>query len=178
MIAIYARKSTEQNGVADEQRCVSRRVWLVIVCVSIALTPIAWAQPKVDFSGTWVLDEAKSDPPPGGGRFRRGTLRIEQSATELKETASDGVNTLTFIYKLDGSESVNELGGGTLTATATWDGPRLVVRGKVRFATPQVEFDTSSVYSLVGSVLTITGPGAVLPSGDRAPTTSMVFTRQ
>jgi hypothetical protein len=166
--------------------CVSRRVWLVIVCVSIALTPIAWAQPKVDFSGTWVLDEAKSDPPPGGGRFHKGTLRIEQSATELKQTTSDGVNTLTVIYKLDGSESVNELPGGmTPTGTATWDGPRLVVRGKVRIAIPQgpqVEFDnpssSSSVYSLVGSVLTITNQGKVLPSGDRAPTTSMVFTRQ
>ena len=150
----------------------------VVMSVAVAVAPIAWAQPKVDFSGTWKLDEAKSGPAAGGERPRSGTLRIEQTDTELRVSAS-GDATLTMIYRLDGSESVNKVGGGTVTSTTTWDGPRLAVRSSWKFALTQgdLTIDGTEVYSISKSVLTITSTGPLMP-GERPRTTTLVFTKQ
>ena len=151
----------------------------IVMSVAVAVAPIAWAQPKVDFSGTWKLDEAKSGSAAGGERHRSGTLRIEQTDTELRVLPS-GDATLTMIYRLDGSESVNKVGGGTVTSTTTWDGPRLAVRSRWKFATPQgdLTIDGTEVYSITKSVLTITSTGPLTPGSERAPTTTLVFTKQ
>lgn len=155
------------------------RVGFAIAWVAVALASIAWVQPKVDFSGTWKFVEAKSDPPAVGRHPRSGTLRIEQTDTEFTVSAS-GDGTLTMIYKLDGSESVHKLGGGTVTATATWDGSKLAIRSRARFSLPQgdLAIDTREVYSLVGSVLTIASTGPLKTSGVPASTTTFVFTKQ
>ena len=151
----------------------------VLMSVAVAVAPIAWAQPKVDFSGTWKLDEAKSGSAAGGERPRSGTLRIEQTDTELKVLAS-GDATVTMIYRLDGSESVNKVGGGTVTSTATWDGPRLAVRNRWKFTLPQgdLTIDATDVYSITKSVLTITSTRSLMPGSERAPTMTLVFTKQ
>ena len=174
--AIYACKSTDQSReILKPTRCRMNRVFCVVIgSLAIAWAPIVWTQPRVDFSGTWTLDIAKSGPLPAG--LRPGTLRIEQSATELKSTASDGRNTVTTILKLDGTPTVTEFG----TATVTWDGPRLIVRSVSRFPTPQgdLELESTETYSLTASVLTITSSGTIRNSGDRFPASKMIFTKQ
>jgi hypothetical protein len=157
------------------------RVWVVIVWVTVALARNGWAQPNVDFSGTWTLDAAKSVSP-AGIRRGGGTMHIEQTNTELRISTTDPQNGVqTTIVKLDGSDSVSDFFGvGTSTTTATWDGPKLVVRGRVKAVLPQgdLAFESTEVYSRVGSVLTITTTGLILPSGARGKPTTLVFTKQ
>jgi hypothetical protein len=95
----------------------------------------ARAQSKADFSGTWTLDTAKSDPPPqgrgGGGGGGAATLTIKQTGTELSIMSEGRQGPQTLIYKLDGSESTNQMmgrGGATpAKSTAKWDGSSLVI---------------------------------------------------
>jgi hypothetical protein len=95
---------------------------LTILAAMILPIP-ARAQSKADFSGTWTLDTAKSDPPPqgrgGGGRGPAGPVEIKQTAAEI----TIGPAT----YKLDGSESINEGRGGQAKSKAHWDGAKLVI---------------------------------------------------
>ena len=91
-----------------------------------------------DFSGTWNLDRGNSELPQGrggGGRGGRGggriaeTLMISQTATSVTVEQESGDQSSTIEYALDGSETTVELGNGTLTVTATWDGAALVTDG-------------------------------------------------
>jgi hypothetical protein len=148
--------------------------WIVL-----AIAPAVWAQPGTDFSGAWILDVAKSDKPQSGAPLSPGTLRIEQTPIVLTTSASNGQQTVTMRYRLDGSESINEV-GTTIRTVATWDGPRLVLHSISQYVVPggELTFDSTEVYSVAGSTLTITSSSQLLPSGDRFPTTKMVFTKQ
>ena len=103
-----------------------RRVLLLATLAATIIPFAARAQSKADFSGTWTLDTAKSDPPPqrgggggGGGRGPAGPLEIKQTAAEITIGAAT--------YKLDGSESINEGRGGQAKSKAHWDGAKLVI---------------------------------------------------
>jgi len=94
----------------------------------------ARAQSKPDFSGTWTLDTAKSDPPPqgrGGGGGGGGSVTIKQTGTELTITSEGRQGPQTMTYKLDGSESSNQVmgrgGAQTVKSTAKWDGAALAI---------------------------------------------------
>ena len=114
-----------------------RRIILsTLVAVAIMLPRISLAQGHPDFSGTWTMDTAKSDPPlqgrggGGGGGGRGGgaaSVTITQTPTTL--TVLQGPQTLQ--YKLDGSASTNEMAGrgGPTTAVskARWDGTKLII---------------------------------------------------
>jgi hypothetical protein len=80
------------------------------------------------------MNAEKSDPAPqgrGGGRGPGGPITIKQTATELSITTEgrQGPNTVT--YKLDGTESSNEMmgrgGSMTVKSKAKWDGSTLVI---------------------------------------------------
>jgi hypothetical protein len=90
------------------------------------------AQAKPDFSGTWTLDAARSTLPQGrggrggrggGGRGMAGPIVIKQTASEI--VIGDAT------YKLDGSESTNQVQGRggmqEVKSKARWDGARLVI---------------------------------------------------
>ena len=69
-----------------------KRVMLLALIAALVLPFSARAQGKADFSGTWTLDTAKSDPPPqgrggGGGGGGGGTQTIKQTASELSVTS-------------------------------------------------------------------------------------------
>ena len=113
-----------------------KRVLLLAATMAVILPFAArpQAQAKPDFSGTWTLDAAKSDPPPqgrGGGGGGGGTMTIKQTATELSVQTEGRQGPQTMTYKLDGSESKNEQmgrgGAQTLVSKAKWDGSSLVI---------------------------------------------------
>ena len=107
-----------------------RGVALALLAALVIPFPAA-GQGKPDFSGTWTLDAARSETPPGrggrgaggGGGRGGGPLTINQTATEIT------IGMLT--YKLDGSESVNQVQGRggmqEVKGRAKFDGANLVI---------------------------------------------------
>jgi hypothetical protein len=111
-----------------------RRVLLTAMVAAVIIPFAARAQSKPDFSGTWTLDTAKSDPAPqgrGGGGMGAGSVTIKQTGTELAVTSEGRQGPQTMTYKLDGSESSNEVmgrgGAQTVKSKAKWDGATLVI---------------------------------------------------
>ena len=111
-----------------------KRVLLLAATMAVILPFAAHAQGKPDFSGTWTLDTAKSDPAPagrGGGGGGAATLTIKQTATELAVQSEGRQGPQTMTYKLDGSESKNEQmgrgGAQTIVSKAKWDGASLII---------------------------------------------------
>src|SRR5206468_9348896 len=86
-----------------------------------------------DFSGTWTLDTAKSDPAPQGrgGGGGAASVTIKQTGNELSVTSEGRQGPQTMTYKLDGSESTNQVmgrgGAQSVKSTAKWDGSNLVI---------------------------------------------------
>lgn len=150
----------------------------VIAAAILAVSTLAWAQ-KTDFSGTWTLDAEASGmaagggapgggaPGGGGGGGGRGGGRggglgqggtVKQTATDLSVERTMGENKVTSTYKLDGSESKNQMmgrGGAAVesVSTAKWDGPALVITTKTDMGNgPQ---ESTQKWTLAGNVLTI-----------------------
>lgn len=104
---------------------------MLLTVMVVAVIPFtARAQSRPDFSGTWTRDGAKSDPSPQG-RGGGSSHTIKQTATEIVVTIAGRGGPETSIYKLDGSESTNQVqspeGPLTVKATARWDGASLVI---------------------------------------------------
>ena len=137
----------------------------------LAIATMAFAQAKTDFSGTWNLDTSAMTPPAGGGggggrgggRGGLGmTFTAKQTADSLVITRTMGENTVTTTYKLDGTESKNQMtgrGGQTMESVSTtkWDGPKLVVTTKT--AMGDQTFEQTQTWSLDGGVLTVETTG-------------------
>jgi len=110
-----------------------KRVLLTALVAAMVIPFPARAQGKPDFSGTWTLDTAKSDPPPQGrgGGGGGATLTIKQTGTELAVTSEGRQGPQTMTYKLDGSPSSNEVmgrgGAQTVKSTAKWEGATLAI---------------------------------------------------
>jgi len=103
-----------------------RGIALALLAALVIPFPAA-GQAKPDFSGTWTLDAARSETPPGrgggGGGQGGGPVTIKQTASEIT------IGMLT--YKLDGSESVNQVQGRggmqEVKGKAKFDGANLVI---------------------------------------------------
>ena len=154
-----------------------RKAAFFTVVLALAVTALAFAQGKPDFSGTWTLDPAKSQmggggAPGGGGRGPAGPITITQTATELTRqvTGREG-QPITLTYKLDGTESTNTMGPTTARSKASWDGNKLVLK-TVR-ETPNGTVEATDTWSLSadGKELTI---HSSTPRGER----TMVYTKQ
>src|SRR5205823_8671461 len=110
-----------------------KRVLLFALAAAVVLPFHARAQAKADFSGTWTLDTAKSDPAPQGrgGGGGAASVTIKQTSSELAVTSVGRQGPQTMTYKLDGSESTNQVmgrgGAQSVKSTAKWDGSSLVI---------------------------------------------------
>ena len=136
---------------------------LLIAAIAAAATATAAsvaAQSTPNLSGTWIVDQAKSDPAPaapagGRGRGNQNQMVITQTATDI--TVALGFNN-NYIYNLDGSERTGPPGGETKSRIA-WDGGKLVVTWKREyFAGPEQGYLSSTgkdVYTMDGNVLTV-----------------------
>jgi hypothetical protein len=150
---------------------------LALALVSALVVPFAaFAQAKPDFSGTWTLDEAKSDPPAmgrggrGGGRGGpAGPVTIKQTATQIQ------IGDLT--YKLDGSESTNTMQGRggpqEVKSKAGWDGANLVIESSRDLG--GMSITTKETRSVTGTVMTVQ-TSINTPQGEQSRKT--VYTKQ
>jgi hypothetical protein len=148
------------------------RVGLIAVA-ALAVATVAFAQAKPDFSGAWTPDApaATAAPPAGGGgapggggggggRGGGGPMTVKQSATELsvERAGRGGGAPVTTTYKLDGSETKVQMGQMEATATAKWDGNKLVITTKTE------QGEQTQTWSLANGVLTIDRTGGRGPS--------------
>ena len=154
-----------------------KRAIIVMVALAafVALPAAGWAQAKPDFSGSWTMDAAKSDPAPargggggggaagagGGGGARGGgrgggggvpmAMTIKQTPATLTIESMAGPNTQTLTYKLDGTESVNTMGQGEAKSKAVWEGAKLTITTTRDFNGNTIT--TKDVYSMDGANL-------------------------
>ena len=170
---------------------VSLRV-LAVAIVAVAFTASVFAQAKPNFAGKWVMDPASAPAPPpggapgggGGGGGRGGGGRgggggpfgqeftATQDAATLTITRMQGDQTVTSIFKLDGSESKNMVAGrGGQTeqvSKAVWEGNKLAITTAGPFG------EQKRVLSLEGGNLVVEQTVAGRDGG--APTTTkLVF---
>jgi hypothetical protein len=131
-----------------------KKIALLVLVMAVAVAGLAMAQAKPNFSGKWVPKEGAA--PAGGRGMGAGPMTVTQTATELKQEMVRGENTMTNVYKLDGTESINKTNRGEMKSTATFDGAKLVI--KTAMDTPNGPMETTATWSLSadGKELTIT----------------------
>lgn len=103
---------------------------LVMTAVLAALAIATAATAKPNFSGTWLLNKAKSNygPVSAPKRMERKIVHEDPTLKMIIVQANDeGEKTLEQEYRTDGSESVNKVGNREITSTAKWDGQVLVI---------------------------------------------------
>lgn len=146
---------------------------LFTAAVILSFAAGAYAQAKPDFSGKWMMDPASAPAPPAGGGGRGGgrgggagfgqEFMATQNAKTLTITRTQGDNTITATYNLDGSESKNSVQGRggpqEQVSKAMWDGSKLSITTTLNFGGNSIE--QKRVLSLEGGNLVIeqTNPG-------------------
>ncbi len=125
-----------------------KRLVLLVAVMALAVTGVAFAQAKPDFSGTWTLDPSKSDQMGGGGMGRGpgGPMTIKQTATEVVVERTMGGEPVTQTYKLDGTESVNTVRQMQAKSKASIEGGKLVI--KTTMETPNGTMESTGTYTL------------------------------
>jgi hypothetical protein len=106
-----------------------RFVFVALLAFVVALPALAIAQTP-NFSGKWIQDMEKSDPPMGGrGPAGPQSLTITQTAADITIERETPNGVMKTVYKLDGSESVNAGGrGGEIKSKSAWEGGKLVTK--------------------------------------------------
>jgi len=141
-------------------------VFIALLAVVLAVPSLAIAQAP-NFSGKWIQDMEKSDPPMGGrGPAGPQNLTITQTATEftIERETPNGVQKT--VYKLDGSESTNAGGrGGEVKSKSAWEGSKLVT--KYSRTMGEVTVDVTETRSLeADGTLTVVAVTKGGPQGD------------
>jgi hypothetical protein len=152
--------SHERNAMS------SRTCFIGLLAITTVLGPVAVAQDRPDFSGAWKpVDSASTPlppPTPGGPPPppRTVSITIAQSAAELKvdrRAEMGGRETVhNFIYRLDGTESVNQMGPLTFRTKAAWQGAALVLTSVIA-AGDRTIGDSKEVYRLENGALIVEG---------------------
>ncbi len=137
-----------------------KKIALLVLALAVVVAGMSFAQAKPDFSGKWApkVDANAAPPAGGGGRgggMGGGPMTVKQTATELTQEVVRGENTMTTVYKLDGTESINKSQRGESKSTAKFDGAKLVI--KTVSEGPNGAMETTAAWSLSadGKELTI-----------------------
>jgi hypothetical protein len=144
-----------------------KNVVTLALVAAIVLPFTARAQSKPDFSGTWTLDPSKSDAPMGrGGRGgAAGPMTITQDASTLTQKRGEQ----TLAYKLDGSESSNEVNGRggaqTVKSKAHFEGAKLVIESTREIQGFSISTKEERTLSADGKEMTIQTTAST-PQGD------------
>lgn len=130
---------------------------VLVFAIGILFTTACFAQSAANFSGTWALNESKSNMGDGGFRMSSPSITIVQDATtftlERSFTGQDGTERKNSEkYTLDGKESVNPVFNTTKKSTAVWSADKqvLTVKSSMVFDMngEQNEIKTVDVYKL------------------------------
>lgn len=134
-----------------------------VALISLLVVAGSWLQPaaRPDFSGRWTLDAQRSTATPSGPAAMFGSSFVaKQDARALTLDILFPGGTIQAVYKLDGSESRNQIPGAngpeTIVSRATWDGNRLVIVTK-----STEELDGKSVQMESRRVMSIGTDGAL-----------------
>jgi hypothetical protein len=149
-----------------------KKIALLVVVLAVAIAAVAVAQGKPDFSGKWAPKaDPNAAPAGGGGRGGGGPMAVKQTAAELTQEVTMGENTMSTVYKLDGTETINKTQRGESKSIAKFDGGKLVI--KTVAEGPNGPTETTATWSLSadGKELTIV---RVTARGDR----TTVYTKQ
>jgi hypothetical protein len=102
----------------------------MLAIVGLAVATIAFAQAKPNFAGTWTPEPAAGAAGGGGGRGFNGPMTVKQTETDLTVERQGRNGAQSTTYKLDGTASKVTMGQMEATATAKWDGDKLVITTK------------------------------------------------
>jgi hypothetical protein len=141
-------------------------VFIALLAVVLAVPSLAFAQAP-NFSGKWIQDMEKSDPPMGGrGPAGPQNLTITQTATDFTIERETPNGVMKTVYKLDGSESTNAGGrGGEVKSKSAWEGSKLVT--KYSRTMGEVTVDVTETRSLeADGTLTVVSVTKGAPQGD------------
>jgi hypothetical protein len=93
------------------------------------------ADPKVNFTGDWTLDGARSD----FGAMPKPDKVVQKVAhkeplLEVESTQVDGGSErkLALSYRTDGTATKGKIGENDLTSTAAWEGSTLAIESKLQ----------------------------------------------
>jgi hypothetical protein len=104
------------------------------VLILAALTSLASAADKPNFSGEWKLNAAKSNfgPLPAPATYTRKVTHVEPSITvEDTQTGTPaGDQHDTHTYTTDGKEIAFQSNGADVKSAITWDGDALLINSK------------------------------------------------
>jgi len=139
-------------------------VALALVLAAAALAapaPSPPAVPRPDFSGTWVLDTARTEfgniP---GGRWRARVDVIEHRDPALRQSLymDNGVrrDTTHYVYNTAGRPVANRVDKQDITATVQWQGSDLRLVSKTRLMLIEMTLDETWRLSPDGRTLTMT----------------------
>jgi hypothetical protein len=143
------------------------RIGLIAVA-ALAVSTLAFAQAKPDFSGTWTLDPEASQMGQGGqgagrgGGMMGGPMTVKQTGDTLIVEQTRGENKVTMTYKLDGTQSKNTVagrGGATneQVSVAKWSGNTIVITRTQQMGDQSVEI--TETWAMEGGNLTIASSG-------------------
>ena len=98
---------------------------MLLFMTGMLLTSLSFGQAPVNFSGSWALNESKSNMGEGGGRMVSQKISITQDDKTFKLerafTGQDGTERkMEETYTLDGKESVNPVFNTSKKSTAVW----------------------------------------------------------
>ena len=113
------------------KKCISltisanKRFALFLSCLLMLSAFSSFAQTKTDYTGTWTLNESKSQLPAGQGRRAASKIVLTQDVTSLNaektSTRQNGETATTKEkYNFDGSEVDNSSNNRKKKSTATW----------------------------------------------------------
>ena len=156
-----------------------RLVALSFVLAAVSAVPAA-AQTHPNFTGSWVLDPAKSVGPMIPQAMELDVSHTDKSLSITRHaTGPRGPQTTTLVYQLDGTTSKNTVGGNGMTvdlnSTTTWAGDTLVV--KTTAPTMQGGMQQTERWNLEPGGKQLTLNGDISISGQSA-TAKMVFTKK
>jgi hypothetical protein len=157
---------------------------LAAIVAASSIVPAPQGQTRPDLSGTWKPERRAdaSPPPPTAPPAAPGVpappppptvvlLTIRQSSSELRVERTmqlgDDRAVYTFTYKLDGTETTNQMGPIVSKATAAWNGERLTIASTYYHDGKQIGRGTET-YGFEDGKLIVEGervmPGGRFPS--------------
>jgi len=148
-----------------------RSVLVALLAFVLALPALAIAQTP-NFSGKWIQDMEKSDPPMGGrGPAGPQSVTITQTAADFTIERETPNGVMKTVYKLDGSESVNAMGrGGEVKSKSAWEGGKLVTKYSRTMGETTVEVTETRSLEADGTMTVVTA----MKGGPQGDTTRKV----